>query len=401
MSFAIDPQQCTRSVRGGASPDPATGALVSPIYQSTTFLQEAVGRHKGFTYSRAANPSVDQLERALGEIEGGLPAVGFSTGMSAITTLFLTLLEAGDHVLVSDVVYGGTVRLLRQVLAKVGIQASFVDTSDADQIVSALRPQTKLVFIETPANPTLKLTDVSLVAEIAHSAGALLAVDNTFLTSVLQPVLDQGADISVLSTTKYIEGHNSTVGGSLAGRDQALLDKLRFVRKTLGCIQSPFESWLTVRGLKTLPYRLKAHCDNAQQIAEWLERQSCVARVLYPGLDSFPQRELALRQQKAGGGLISFEVNGGADAGIAVMNAVKFCYLAENLGAVETLITHPASMTHADVPLEQRRSAGITDGLIRLSVGLENPQDVIDDLQQAFASAGVNEVKEAACAIQS
>lgn len=401
MSFAIDPQKCTRSVRGGTSPDPATGALVSPIYQSTTFLQEAVGRHKGFTYSRAANPSVDQLERALGEIEGGLPAVAFSTGMSAITTLFLTLLEAGDHVLVSDVVYGGTVRLLRQVLAKLGIDSSFVDTSDAAQVVAALKPRTKLVFIETPANPTLKLTDVSLAAEIAHSAGALLAVDNTFLTSVLQPVLDQGADISLLSTTKYIEGHNSTVGGSITARDQALVDKLRFVRKTLGCIQSPFESWLTVRGLKTLPYRLKAHCENAQQIAQWLEAQSCVTRVLYPGLASFPQRELALRQQKGHGGLISFEVQGGEGAGIAVMNAVKFCYLAENLGAVETLITHPASMTHADVPLEQRRSVGITDGLIRLSVGLENPQDVIADLQQAFASVSASEDKEAACAIRS
>lgn len=401
MSSTLDPQQCTRSVRGGASPDPATGALVSPIYQSTTFLQEGVGRHKGFTYSRAANPSVDQLERALGEIEGGLPAVAFSTGMSAITTLFLTLLEAGDHVLVSDVVYGGTVRLLRQVLAKLGIEASFVDTSDASQVIAALKPRTKLVFIETPANPTLKLTDVSLAAEIAHSAGALLAVDNTFLTSVLQPVLDQGADISLLSTTKYIEGHNSTVGGSVTARDPALLDKLRFVRKTLGCIQSPFESWLTMRGLKTLPYRLKAHCDNAQQIAEWLEAQSCVTRVLYPGLASFPQRELALRQQKAHGGLISFEVQGGADAGIAVMNAVKFCYLAENLGAVETLITHPASMTHADVPLEQRRAAGITDGLIRLSVGLEDPQDVIADLQQAFASVSASKVKEVACAIHS
>jgi len=388
-------------VRGGASPDPATGALVSPIYQSTTFLQEGVGRHKGFTYSRGANPSVDQLERALGEIEGGLPAVAFSTGMSAITTLFLTFLEAGDHVLVSDVVYGGTVRLLRQVLAKLGIEASFVDTSNPPQVVAALKPRTKLVFIETPANPTLKLTDVSLAAEIAHSAGALLAVDNTFLTSVLQPVLDQGADISLLSTTKYIEGHNSTVGGSVTARDPALLDKLRFVRKTLGCIQSPFESWLTVRGLKTLPYRLKAHCDNAQQIAEWLEAQSCVTRVLYPGLASFPHRELALRQQKAHGGLISFEVQGGADAGIAVMNAVKFCYLAENLGAVETLITHPASMTHADVPLEQRRAAGITDGLIRLSVGLEDPQDVIADLQQAFASVSASKVKEVACAIHS
>lgn len=399
MSFEIDPRQSTRAVRGGSSPDPATGALLTPIYQSTTFLQEAVGRHKGFTYSRAANPSVDQLERALGELEGSLPAVCFSTGMAAITTLFLTLLESGDHVIVSDVVYGGTVRLLQRVLNKYGIAASFVDTSDPQVVEAAVTPKTKLVFIETPANPTLKLTDVSAIALVAHKAGALLAVDNTFLTSILQPVLDQGADISVLSTTKYIEGHNSTVGGSLALRDSALTDKFRFVRKTLGCIQSPLDSWLTVRGLKTLPLRLKAHCENAAQVAKWLEGHPVVSRVLYPGLPSFPQHELALRQHKAHGGLVSFEVKGGVDAGIEVMNRVKFCYLAENLGAAETLITHPASMTHGDVPVEQRATAGITDGLIRLSVGLEDPQDVIADLEQAFAALPAAEQgKEAKCA---
>lgn len=399
MSFEIDPRQSTRAVRGGSSPDPATGALLTPIYQSTTFLQEAVGRHQGFTYSRAANPSVDQLERALGELEGSLPAICFSTGMAAITTLFLTLLESGDHVIVSDVVYGGTVRLLQRILHKYGIAASFADTSDPQVVERAITPKTKLIFIETPANPTLKLTDVPAIALIAHKTGALLAVDNTFLTSILQPVLDQGADISVLSTTKYIEGHNSTVGGSLALRDSALTDKLRFVRKTLGCIQSPLESWLTVRGLKTLPLRLKAHCENAAQVAKWLEGHPVVQRVLYPGLSSFPQHELALRQHKAHGGLVSFEVKGGVDAGIEVMNRVKFCYLAENLGAAETLITHPASMTHGDVPVEQRAAAGITDGLIRLSVGLEDPQDVIADLEQAFAALpAAAQVKEAQCA---
>ena len=400
MSFEINQQQCTRAVRGGASPDPSTGAIVSPIYQSTTFLQEAVGRHKGFTYSRAANPSVDQLERALGELEGSLPTVCFSTGMAATTTLFLALLESGDHVIVSDVVYGGTIRLLQRVLHKFGVAASFVDTSNARSVEAAVTPKTKLVFIETPANPTLKLTDVAQISEIAHAAGALLVVDNTFLTSVLQPVLDQGADISLLSTTKYIEGHNSTVGGSLAARDSALIEKLRFVRKTLGCIQAPFDSWLTVRGLKTLPLRLKAHCDNAQRVAEWLQKHPAVSRVIYPGLPSFPQHELALRQQKAHGGLVSFEVKGGVDAGITVMNSVKFCYLAENLGAVETLITHPVTMTHADVPREQREAAGITDGLIRLSVGLEDPQDVIADLEQAFASISAEPEKEVKCAVR-
>jgi cystathionine beta-lyase/cystathionine gamma-synthase len=388
MSFAPE-QFSTTAVRGGLMPDPATGAVLTPIYQSTTYHQEAVGVHKGFTYSRAANPTVSALEAALGALEGTSPAVCFSTGMAAISTLFLALLKSGDHVVVGDVVYGGTVRLFQQVLENFGVAASFVDTSDPGAVAQAIRPNTKLVFIETPANPTLKLTDIAAIANIAHSAGVKLAVDNTFLTPVLQRPLELGADITLLSTTKYIEGHNSTVGGSIATRDEALIERLRLVRKTLGCIQSPQESWLTLRGLKTLPLRLQQHSANAQKVAEWLAQHPNVARVHYPGLARFPQFSLAQKQQSLPGGMLAFELKGGADAGIQLMNTVRLCLLAENLGAVETLITHPVSMTHGDVPKEIRERTGITDGLVRLSVGLENPADIIADLEAALGKTQV------------
>jgi cystathionine beta-lyase/cystathionine gamma-synthase len=385
----------TRTIHGNLVPDPATGAILTPIYQTTTYVQEAVGVHKGFTYSRAANPTVSALEDVLGEVEGA-PTLCFSTGMAAITTLFLSLLKQGDHVIISDVVYGGTVRLFRQILENLGIEASFVDTSNLDAVRASITPKTRLIFIETPANPTLKLTDVAGVASIAHAAGVLLAVDNTFLTAVLQPVFELGADISVLSTTKYIEGHNSTVGGSLATRDEGLLERFRLVRKTIGCIQSPLESWLTLRGLKTLTMRLERHSQNALEVARWLESHESVSRVFYPGLPAFPQYTLAVRQQRTHGGMLSFEVNGGASAARTVMNSVKLCSLAENLGAAETLITHPASMTHADIPSEVRESLGISDGLIRLSVGLEDAPDIIADLDQALEKACSTE-RGAAC----
>lgn len=384
----------TTAVRGGLVPDPATGAVLTPIYQSTTYHQEAVGVHKGFTYSRAANPTVSALEAALGALEDTPPAVCFATGMAAISALFLAILKTGDHVVVSDVVYGGTVRLFQQILGNFGVEASFVDTSDPTAVAQAIRPHTRLVFIETPANPTLKLTDIAAIAKVSHAAGIKLAVDNTFLTPVLQRPLELGADITLLSTTKYIEGHNSTVGGSIATRDEVLLERLRLVRKTLGCIQSPQESWLTLRGLKTLPLRLQQHSTNAQKVAEWLEQHPKVARVHYPGLASFPQFSLAQEQQALPGGMLAFELKNGADAGIQLMNTVRLCLLAENLGAVETLITHPVSMTHGDVPREIRERTGITDGLVRLSVGLENPADIIADLENALAAISSTNTKE-------
>jgi cystathionine beta-lyase/cystathionine gamma-synthase len=374
----------TIAVRGGLQADSATGALLTPIYQSTTYRQDAVGVHKGFTYSRAANPTVSALEAALGALEDTPPAICFATGMAAISALFLGLLESGDHVVVSDVVYGGTVRLFAQVLSHFKVDVSFVDTADVQAVRRALTPKTKLVFIETPANPTLKLTDVEAVARVTRAAGVKLAVDNTFMTPLLLRPLDLGADITLLSTTKYIEGHNATVGGSIASRDETVLERLRLVRKTLGSIQSPQEAWLTARGIKTLPLRLEQHSRGAQQVAEWLEQQPEVERVHYPGLASFPQHALAVRQHRLQGGMLAFELKGGVDAGIALMNAVKLCVLAENLGAVETLITHPVTMTHADVPAEVRLRTGVTDGLVRLSVGLEQPSDIIADLKQAL-----------------
>jgi cystathionine beta-lyase/cystathionine gamma-synthase len=281
------------------------------------------------------------------------------------------------------------VRLLREVLAGLGVSASFVDTTAPQAVAAALTPRTRLVFVETPANPTLVLTDIAAVAAVCRQADVPLAVDNTFLTPVLQRPLDLGADISVYSTTKHIEGHNSTVGGALTSRDEALLERLRFIRKCVGSIQSPFESWLTLRGIKTLPLRLRQHSAHAQAVASWLEPHPRVTRVLYPGLSSFPQHELAIRQQRAHGGILAFEIEGGLETGTALMNSVRLCALAENLGAVETLITHPASMTHADVPRQQRERTGVTDGLVRLSVGLEDPADIIADLAQAIEAAGV------------
>ncbi len=391
----------TLAIRGGRRPDPTTGAVITPICQSTTYAQEAVGVHKGHTYSRASNPTVSALEDALGALENTPPAVCFSTGIAAITTLFLSLLKSGDHVVVSDVVYGGTVRLLNLVLKPLGVTATFVDTSDASEVENAITETTRLVFIETPANPTLKLADVEAIAQVTKKRGVLLAVDNTFLTPVLLRPLDLGADITVYSTTKYIEGHNTTVGGSLATRDTALLERFRLIRKTLGSIQAPFEAWLTLNGVKTLPLRIRQHSRNALEVARFLQGHPKVTKVYYPGLSEFPQHGLALRQNRSElaakrkgqnadseeffGGIVAFELAGGVDSGVTVMNNVQLCTLAENLGATETLITHPATMTHGDVPREQRERTGVTDGLVRLSVGLEDPADVIADLERALA----------------
>jgi len=374
----------TLALHAGTTPDPVTGAMLTPIYQTTTYQQEAVGKDRGFKYSRSGNPTVSALERRLAAIEGAEFATCYSTGLAATTALFLALLKNGDRVVSSQAVYGGTVRLLRQTLAPFGVQAEFVDTSNADAFAKALQKPTRLVFIETPANPTLKLTDVGLASRLAKNAGALLVVDNTLLTPALQRPFDLGADIVLHSTTKFIEGHNATVGGALITRDASLHDQFLFTRNTIGAIQSPFAAWLTLQGVKTLPLRMARHCENAGRIARFLESHPRITRLVYPGLESFPQFELARRQQSAGGALIAFEVEGGVEAGVHLMNSMRLCALAENLGAAETIITHPVSMTHGAVPPEQRAAAGITDGLVRLSVGLENPDDIIADLEHAL-----------------
>jgi cystathionine beta-lyase/cystathionine gamma-synthase len=383
-----DLKASTVAIHGGRSLDSHASSILFPLYQTSTFVHDAVGVDKGFSYSRVSNPTVDALEKAIGALEDTPPAVCFRTGMAAVSTLFLALLKTGDHVVLSDVVYGGTVRLFNEVLSHLGVSGSFVDSSDPANIEAAITPSTRIIFIETPGNPTLKLTDIEAVSRIARRHSLLLVVDNTFLTPVLQKPLQLGADVSLLSTTKYIDGHNATVGGSIATRDEQLLERLRLVRKTLGTTQPPFEAWLVLQGIKTLPARLKLHCENAQLIANWLEAHPAVATVHYPGQDSCPQKSLAERQQSSPGGMIAFELKAGFDVTVRALNSVKLCSRAESLGGLETLITHPASATHADVDPELRRRLGISDGLVRLSVGLEAPEDIIADLDQAFAAAG-------------
>lgn len=376
----------TLALHAGTFPDPATGAILTPIYQTTTYRQAAVGHDKGFTYSRSRNPTVSALEARLAALEGAELCTCYGTGLAATTALCLALLSAGDRVVVSQAVYGGTVRLFRQVFANFRVEAQFVDTSDEEALAQALRTPARFLFIETPANPTLNITDIQLASRLARSAGALLVVDNTLLTPALQRPFEFGADVILHSTTKFIEGHNATIGGALITRDAELHERFLFARNAIGAIQSPFPAWLTLQGIKTLPLRMARHSQNAIRIAEFLTDHDRVTKVIYPGLQSFPQFELAQRQQKTGGAMIAFEVAGGVEAGIRLMNSVRLCALAENLGAAETLITHPASMTHADVPAPQRQAAGITEGLVRLSVGLEDPADLIRDLDQALSN---------------
>lgn len=383
----IDPSLATRALHAGTFPDPVTGAILTPIYQSTTYVQEAVGKDKGYTYTRSGNPTVTALERRLADLEGAEHCTCYGTGLGATTALALALLNAGDRAVLGDVVYGGTVRLFQQVLSRFGVESDFVDMTDPARLEAAFARPAKLVFLETPANPTLKLTDIALVAGYAHDArggGAVVVVDNTLQTPALQLPLNLGADVVLHSTTKFIEGHNATVGGALITRNAELHEKLAYLRNAIGAIQSPFHAWLTLQGVKTLPLRMERHAANALKVARFLEGHPRVTRILYPGLESFPQYELARRQQVSGGALLAFEVEGGVEAGIRVMNAVRVCSLAENLGAAETIVTHPASMTHAAVPVEQRMATGITDGLIRVSVGLENPDDIIEDLRRAL-----------------
>lgn len=380
----IDPSLATRALHAGTAPDPVTGAILTPIYQSTTYVQEAVGKDKGYTYTRSGNPTVTALERRLADLEKAEFCSCFGTGLGATTALALALLNAGDRAILGDVVYGGTVRLFQQVLSRFGVESDFVDMTDPAVLEAAFSRPARLVFLESPANPTLKLTDIALVVGYAKKIGAVVVVDNTLQTPALQLPLDLGADVSLHSTTKFIEGHNATVGGALITRDAALHEKFAYLRNAIGAIQSPFNAWLTLQGVKTLPLRMERHAANALKVARFLEGHPRVTRILYPGLESFPQYDLARRQQITGGALLAFEVEGGTEAGIRVMNAVRVCSLAENLGAAETIVTHPASMTHAAVPLEQRAATGITDGLIRVSVGLENPDDIIADLRQAL-----------------
>lgn len=378
----------TRAVHGGTEPDPSTGAILPPIHQSTTYEQRAPNEHEGYTYSREANPTVAALEDRLTALEGGRGCVAFTSGMAAIDALLRTQLTRGDHVVVSEVVYGGTPRLLRSYYEPLGVETTFVDAGRPEEVRRALRDETRLVLVETPGNPTLRLADVEAIATATEERGVPLAVDNTFLTPVGQDVLGLGADVSLHSTTKYIEGHNATVGGAIVVReDDGLLAQLEHVRKTAGTNQAPHEAWLTLQGLKTLPARLATVTETAATLAERLHGHPLVEEVRYPGLSGFPQRKLAERQHDRHGGILCFELPGYEPAARlgAELDVVR---LAENLGATETLLTHPASMTHASLALEERQRLGITDGLLRLSVGLEDAGDLWRDLQQALATVG-------------
>lgn len=387
-------KEATVAIRGGRTFDSHASSILFPLYQTGNFVHDAVGVDKGFSYSRVSNPTVDALEKAIAALEGTPSAICFRTGMAAITTLLLSVLKCDDHAILSDVVYGGTLRLFREVLDHLGVTGSFVDTSDAANVEAAVTPATRIILIESPGNPTLKLTDIAAVAKIAKRHSILLAVDNTFLTPVLQRPFELDADISILSTTKYIDGHNATIGGSIATQDTKLDERVRLIRKTLGTIQSPFEAWLTLQGMKTLPARLRFHCEGALRVAQWLEAHPAVKYVLYPGLDSFPQKELAERQQRGAGGLVTFELKGGAEAARLTLNHLQLCSRAESLGGLETLVTHPSTTTHADLDPELRQTLGITDGLIRVSVGLEDPEDLIADFDQAIDASRWSADKE-------
>jgi cystathionine beta-lyase/cystathionine gamma-synthase len=376
----------TKQVHAGVSPDPVTGAILTPIHQSTTFVQESVDEYmgRGFSYSRAGNPTVRALEEKLTALEGGVDSTAYASGMAASVAVFLGLLQEGDHVVVADVVYGGTYRFADKFLRKFGVEVAFVDTADIDALKAAVLPTTRLVFTETPANPTLKVTDLAAVSEVCHGVGALHVSDNTFLTPYYQRPFEHGADIVIHSTTKFLEGHNATIGGAVVVTSPELQEQIAFARLSAGLVMSPMVAWLTLQGIKTLSERMDRQSATALAIAEHLQDHDKVGYVNYPGLPTHPQHELSRRQADGFGAMVCFELEGGVEAGKKLMDAVQLWSLAENLGSVESLITHPVTMTHAAVPAAERLAAGLTDGLVRLSVGLEDVEDLIDDLEQAL-----------------
>jgi cystathionine beta-lyase/cystathionine gamma-synthase len=374
----------TRAIHDGQPPDPATGAVSVPIYQTSTYAQSEVGVHKGYDYSRTANPTRAALEACLASLDGGRFGLAFASGMAAEDTL-LHLFETGDHVVACDDVYGGTFRLFHRVLEKVGLRFSFVDATDVHNVERAIEPETRLVWLESPTNPLMKLVDIGAVAELAHARGILVSVDNTFSSPYCQRPLELGADVVHYSTTKYLGGHSDLVGGALVTSDEQLYSQLKFLQNAVGGIPGPLDSWLVLRGVKTLAVRMRQHSANALEVACFLQQHPRVKRVHYPGLEDHPQHGLAKRQMVGGfGGMLSFEVEGGVAAAREVARATRLFTLAESLGGVESLIELPALMTHASLPAERRAEVGIDDGLIRLSVGIEDADDLIADLEQAL-----------------
>jgi cystathionine beta-lyase/cystathionine gamma-synthase len=374
----------TTAIHAGNEPDPTTGAVTVPIYQTSTYEQEALGRPRGgYEYARTQNPTRLALERNLAALEGARFGYCFASGMAAIDTT-LRLVKAGEHVVVSDNTYGGTFRLFSRVLADYGLEFSYVDTTDPLNVEAALRPNTKMVFVETPTNPVMMITDLKAVSGIAHAAGARVVCDNTFMSPYLQRPVEFGVDIVVHSTTKYLNGHSDSVGGAVLLNDERDAEKIAFLQNAVGAILSPFDSWLTLRGTKTLAVRMEQHDATGRQVAAFLEEHPKVRKLYYPGSLSHGQHELAKRQQRGFGGMVAFDT-GSLENARTVLESVRLCTLAESLGGVETLISHPATMTHASVLPETRARLGITEGLVRISVGLEEVEDIIADLDQALS----------------
>ncbi len=372
----------TKAIHCGQDADPATGAVIVPIYQTSTFLQEELGKHKGYEYARTSNPTRAALERNLAALESGGFAFAFASGMAAINAVF-TLLKSGDHVVSGQNLYGGTFRLFDRVLKKFGLEFSYANTCRLEEIEQAIRPSTRFIYIETPTNPVMELTDITAAARVAHSHGALLVVDNTFMSPYFQRPLELGADVVIHSTTKYLNGHSDGVGGAVILNDADLAERLKFIQNAAGAILGPMDSWLVLRGVKTLAVRMRQHNENGMAVARYLASHPKVRHVYYPGLPEHPQHDLARRQMSGFGGMLAFET-GSLENAKTVLKSVRLCSLAESLGGVETLISHPATMTHSSVPREDRVRIGITDGLVRISVGIEESEDLIADLDQAL-----------------
>jgi len=373
----------TRAIHAGQEPDEETGALMTPIYANSTYEQQAPGEHTGYEYSRTGNPTRTDLEENLAALEGGEFGRAFSSGMGSINTV-LNLLESGDHVVAGDDVYGGTHRIFTQVYDKYDLEFDFVDTTDHDAVRDAMQENTELLWVETPTNPLMNVNDIDALTDIADEYDALSAVDNTFATPALQRPLEHGADIVSHSLTKYLGGHSDVVGGALIVDDHELDERIGFYQNSVGATPSPFDCFLVLRGTKTLPVRMDRHCENANELAHWLEAHDAVDRVYYPGLESHPDHELASEQMDDFGGMLSFELDGTLEEARTVVSETEVFTLAESLGGVESLIEQPATMTHAAIPKEEREAAGLTDGLIRVSVGIEHIDDMKDDLEQAF-----------------
>ena len=372
----------TRCIHAGQQPDPSTGAIITPIFQTSTYVQDALGEHKGYEYARTQNPTRAAVEANIAAIEGGKGALAFASGMAAIAAV-ASFLASGDHVVVTDNTYGGTYRYFERILRKYGLEFTYVDTSNLDATAAAFKPTTKLLFVETPTNPVLALTDLAAAAELAHRHNAKLVVDNTFASPAVQRPIEFGADMVLHSTTKYLNGHSDSIGGVVVATADADLDWLQFYQNSAGAILSPFDSWLVLRGTKTLAVRMTQHNANGVALAQFLAAHRKVQKVYFPGLPDHPQHELARRQMNGFGGMLSFDL-GSLEAARRLLNQVKLMALAESLGGVETLISHPATMTHASVPIERRQAIGITDGLVRISAGIEDLDDLTEDLSQAL-----------------